>query len=267
MNNTSLHDMRRLEDLARLDTFVHRRHPVVKLLTTLAFLGVVVSFGRYEIGPLLPLVFYPVVVLSAAEIPAVPLLKRVLWAAPLILGVGVLNPLLEHGQVLVGGLALSRGWLTFLSLSLKSLLTVTAALLLIATTGMENVAAALRSLGVPRLFVLQLLLTYRYISVLGEEVERTLKAYALRAPGQHGVQRAAWGSMVGQLLLRTVDRAERVYQAMCLRGFAGEYHGGAGARISATDLAYGLSWGLFFAIARVYDIPALLGALTLGGWM
>lgn len=79
---------------------------------------------------------------------------------------------------------MSRGWITFASILLKSLLTITAALILICTTGMDKLAAGLRMLKVPRLFVLQLLLTYRYISVLIEEVSRSIRAYKLRAPSK-----------------------------------------------------------------------------------
>ena len=124
------------------------------------------------------------------------------------------------------GLIISRGWVTFLSILIKSCLSVGISLLLIATTGMDILAAALRMLKVPKIFVLQLLLTYRYISVLIEEVSRMMRAYTLRAPSQKGIHRSVWGSFVGQLILRTFDRAQRIYQSMALRGFKGEYHTG-----------------------------------------
>lgn len=121
-------------------------------------------------------------------------------------------------------------------------------------------------LGVPKAFVLQLLLTYRYISVLIEEVYRMQRAYALRAPGQRGIHYKAWGSFAGQLLLRTFDRAQRVYQAMNLRGFQGEYHSGKLQGFTGGDLTYVLLWSLFFILGRIYNIPLLLGALFGGGF-
>lgn len=158
-------------------------------------------------------------------------------AAPLVLGIGILNPVFDHQVFAVGGLTLSMGWITFISVCLKCLLTVFAALLLIATTGMNNLAAALRMLRIPKLFVLQLLLTYRYISVLLEEVSLIWRAYSLRAPGQKGINWKVWGPLIGQLILRTFDRAQRVYQAMCLRGFTGEYNTGSQKRLTLWDLA------------------------------
>ncbi|NPV93151.1 MAG: cobalt ECF transporter T component CbiQ [Firmicutes bacterium] len=261
----SMYNLRQMEDLARMETALHRVHPLAKLLTTIAYLVVVVSFDRYEVTALLPLVFYPVLVLVLADIPAWPIIKKVLLVQPLIIGIGILNPWFDHQVIEVGGMLLSKGWLTFISILLKGSLTVAAAFLLIATTGMDGVARALRMLRAPRLFVLQLLLTYRYISVLMEEVARTLRAYSLRSPKGNGIQRPAWGPLVGQLILRTFDRAERVYQAMCLRGFTGEYRTGRQRGLDLSDTAYTAVWVVFFILARVYNIPVLIGLLLTGG--
>jgi len=259
-----LYNMRLLEDLARKDTFIHRIHPLVKFLTTFFYLIVVVSFGKYEIGGLLPLIFYPMLVFLFAELPVKPILKRILFVMPFIMGVGILNPLFDHQIVDFGGIALSRGWITFFSIFIKCGLTVTAGLLLMATTVMERLAAALRILRIPRLFVLQLLLTYRYISVLMEEVARTIRAYSLRAPEHKGIHRSVWGSLTGQLLLRTFDRAQRIYRAMCLRGFTGEYNSWENVPIKFSDLIYLIGWFLFFITVRIYNIPMLIGSFLTG---
>lgn len=261
---SSIYNMRLLDDLARKETFIHRLHPLVKLLATLVYLVVIVSFDRYEIAGLLPFIFYPVLVMVLAEIPAGPILKRILLVEPLIIGIGILNPVFDHQAVVVGGMTIARGWVTFISIFIKCGFTVTAALLLIATTGMDRLASAMDMLKIPRLFILQLLLTYRYISVLAEEVARILRAYALRAPRQKGVHWSAWGSLAGQLLLRTLERAQRVYQAMCLRGFTGEYRTGDHQKIGIRDLVYFACWSLFFAAARIYNIPELMGSLITG---
>jgi cobalt/nickel transport system permease protein len=261
----SIDNMGLLEDLARQDTLIHRRHPLVKLLTALMFIAAAVSFGRYEVSRLLPFALYPIVLMAMAEIPAGPILKRLLAVSPLVLGIGFLNPWFDRQTMVVGSLAISAGWLSFGAILIKGALTVTASLLLIATTGMRPLAAALRLLRVPKLLVLQLLLTYRYIAVLMEEVSRMLRAYALRAPDQNGIHRSAWGSFAGQLLMRTFDRAQRVYQAMKLRGFDGEYSLEHIGRFNAGDGAYLAGWGLFIWTARFIDLPRLLETLLMGG--
>lgn len=246
----SIYNIRQLDDLARKDTAIHRIHPVPKLLVTVAYLIVVTSFGRYEISGLLPLVIYPMVLILLAEIPAVSILKRLLMAEPIIIGIGILNPLFDP-----------RGWITFASIIIKCGLTVTACLVLVSTTGLDKIAQALRTLKVPSIFVLQLVLTFRYISLLVEELARMVRAYALRAPQQKGVRLKDSGSFVGQLLLRTFDRAQRVYDSMKLRGFTGDYHSYEKKRVTRNDIIYLLAWSSFFIIARVYNIPGLLGLL------
>lgn len=260
----SLYNMRLLDDLARKETSIHRLHPLVKLLTTVVYLVVVVSFGRYEISSLFTFVFFPVFIFTFADLPAAPIIKRVLMVAPFIISIGILNPLFDNYAVMLGGIAVSRGWITFLSIFIKCGLTVTASILLIATTGMDKLASALRMLRIPRIFVLQLLLTYRYISILAEEVSRMVRAYSLRAPGQKGIQRNVWGSFAGQLILRTFDRAQRIYESMNLRGFTGEYNTGANARVRFADCAYLAGWSVFFIIARFINIPVLIGSVFSG---
>lgn len=260
----SLHNIRLLDDLARRQNPVNNIHPLIKLLTTVIYLTVVVSFGRYEIMALLPLVIYPMVIFSLADLPLGQMLKRIAWVMPVVIGIGIFNPLFGQYTINFLGISVSRGWITFISIFIKCILTVAAGLILVATTGIDRLGAALRMIRVPRIFVLQLLLTYRYISVLGDELFRMLRAYSLRAPGQKGIRRDAWGSFTGSLLLRSFDRAQRVYMAMCLRGFAGEYNASNIAKAGIKDLSFLVGWGAFFVIMRIYNFPLLLGSFLTG---
>lgn len=260
----SIYNIRALDDMAMGHSFVHRRHPLAKLLATVAFIVAVISFDRYEIGNLIPFLFYPLLLAILSDIPAAPVIRRVLMVEPFILALGIFSPIFDRQPVAVGSLVMTAGWLTFFSILVKCSLTVAAVVLLVASTGMERLAAALRMLHVPKIFVLQLLLTYRYISLLAEEAGRLMRAYALRTPGHKGVAPAAWGSLAGGLLLRSFDRAQRVYQAMCLRGFTGEYHVGRLKRPDAADGFYLLAWLIFFGAARFGNLPVLLGNLLTG---
>jgi len=74
------------------------------------------------------------------------------------------------------------------------MLTVLAALILVATTGISGIATVLRTTGVPKIFILQLLLIYRYTAVLGEEAGRMERAYSLQSAGRKSIVPAHWGS-------------------------------------------------------------------------
>jgi cobalt/nickel transport system permease protein len=261
----SLYNINLLDELAEKKTAIHNIHPLAKLLTTIVFLVVTVSFEKYQVSRLFPLVLYPVIVMVLGEIPTGPILKRMLVAAPFVFGIGAFNPLLDKNTIAIfSGIEISAGWVSFGSLLVKCGLTVVAALLLISTTGMARIGLALRMIRVPKVFVMQLLLTYRYISVLIKEVSRTVQAYTLRSPFEKGIRFRAWGSLAGHLLLKTFDRAERVYQSMRCRGFEGEYHAGPAKKIMLGDVFYFTGWTFFFVLVRFINIPALIGSIATG---
>lgn len=253
------------DELAAKRTVIHRLHPLAKLLTVLAFLVTVASFGRYAVAPLLPLCIFPVALLVLADLPAGELFKRMLIASPFALGVSVFNPLLDHSTaVIVGGFVITGGWVSFCSIVLRFVLSVLAALILVAVSGIGQVGDALLKLWVPRAFVVQLIFLYRYISVLAEETTRTLRAYSLRSAGRKGVHYRAWGSLAGQLLLRTIDRASRIYQAMRCRGFDGEIRMLRSDRFRWADLLFIVGWIGFFAATRMINLTELIGSIALG---
>ncbi|PKM51131.1 MAG: cobalt ECF transporter T component CbiQ [Firmicutes bacterium HGW-Firmicutes-7] len=261
----ALDNIRLLDALGEEKSTVHALHPLAKLFVTLVFLIIVISFSKHEISALLPMVLFPTIIITLADLPVLPLMKRVLIVLPLVIGIGIFNPLLDHRpMVSLGAITLSYGWISFISIMIKCLLTVITSLILIATTGMTNIALALRKLKVPKIFVLQLLLTYRYITVLMEEVILTTTAYALRSSGIKGIHFKHWGSLLGQLLIRTIDRAQRVYTSMCCRGFDGNYNTGTMPTLVAKDYIFMLFWTLFFIITRSFNLPMLLGTILTG---
>lgn len=260
-------DLRYLDNLALQETPLQRVHPGVKLITTFIFIITVTSFPKYEVSGMLPLLFYPIALISLGNLPSKQLFKRLWVAAPFVIGIGIFNPLLDHTPVIqIGATVVTGGWLSFLSIAIRLMLTVLAGLILVATTGINALCTALLRIHVPKVFVMQLLFMYRYIHVLLEEFLRTVQAYTLRSFHGEGLRITVWGSLVGQLLMRTVARAQRIYQAMLCRGFDGEFRMVRMNTIGAYDLLYLGSWTVFFAATRLYNIPHWLGTLFLGGF-
>lgn len=261
----SIFNIRYLDELASKKSVIHNINPVVKLIVTLIYLVVVLSFGKYDIVPLIPYFFYPIIIFTLSETPFFQIFKRTLIVFPLIIGIGIFNPIFDTETYgVIFGVGISGGWVSFISLLIKCSLTVLAGFILICTTGIEKIAYALRKLFVPKIFVTQILLTYRYISVLLEETSRVLKAYHLRAPLEKGVSFKNSGSLLGQMLLRAFDRANRVYSAMVLRGFNGEYVFGREISMSIGSLLYLFLWVSFLIVARVYNIPEAFGNIIMG---
>ena len=136
------------------------------------------------------------------------MLVRLLLLEPFVLGIALLA-LLRPG-----------GGLLFLSVLTKSTLCLAWMVLLTATTRLADLLAVLWRIGVPPLLVTTVALMYRYLFVLVEETERMQRARRSRTfvSGRSSTWRGS-AQVAGQLFVRASERAERVYLAMCARGW------------------------------------------------
>ncbi|MDR1472831.1 MAG: cobalt ECF transporter T component CbiQ [Synergistaceae bacterium] len=233
----ALSGLNTLEMCAGRDTVIHRLHPFVKMAATIVYVAVVVSFGRYEVSALTPYFLYPAILVPLSETPPRILMRRLLPALPFTLFGGIGNVLFDTEPVMsVGGFAVTGGVVSFVSIMSKTVLSVSAVLLLVSATGMADLSRQLVFMKVPELFVLQLVLTYRYLGVLTGETGTLYEAYAVRCPGARGIRMGDTGAFVGALLLRSIDRAGRVYSAMKCRGFSGAYPTPRRERLGAGDM-------------------------------
>ena len=253
----------RLDRLSYQDTFVHRLDPRVKVIATMLFILTVVSFSKYEVASLVPFLFFPVILMTLGDLPAGFLLKKVLIVSPFAIFIGIFNPFFDtRTAAVLFGVPLSAGWISFASILLKFLLTISAALILIATTSFPGVCQALRKLGAPALFVSQLLFLYRYLFTLLEETMRIVRARDMRSFGKRGTGARVAARIIGVLFLRTVERAERVYQAMLSRGFRGEVPVLRRSGIGAADILFLLVTIAGLAVFRLFPIGAWAGRLA-----
>jgi cobalt/nickel transport system permease protein len=133
------------------------------------------------------------------------------------------------------------GLLRFVSIVVRSWLSVQVAILLVAVTEFPKIIHALTHLRVPIILTVIISFLYRYLFVLTDEVIRMLRARLARSGSAAGLRSGgsvAWrariaGHMAGQLFLRSYERSDRIYNAMLSRGYKGElmtihphhYHG------------------------------------------
>lgn len=261
----SLLDLGAMDQLARLDSPVHRLDPRAKIVAALVLIVVAVSFERHEISALLPLLLFPVALGALGRIPTGVIFRKLMLALPFVLFVGLFNPLFDRETVLrFGGNGISGGWFSLISIMLRSALTLGTALVLLAVTGIPALGAGMERLGAPRVFVTQLLFLHRYLFLLGEEALRMTRARSQRSFDGRGMGWKATAALLGNLMLRTLDRAERIYTAMKSRGFDGEVRLRRRLRFTATDLAFTAGWSAFFVAARLWNLPRLLGDIVSG---
>ena len=151
------------------------------------------------------------------------------------------------------------GLLRFLSIMVRSWLSVQAAILLVATTQFPDLLHALEHLRLPRTLTTIIAFLFRYLFVLTNEVFRILRAREARSAGLPGIKGGgslSWriktpGSMAGQLFLRSYERSDRIYQAMVSRGYTGHIRTLNPHQMGRQDWRYLIVSILFFLIIQI----------------
>lgn len=197
-----------LDRYSRLQSPVHRLPAWVKLFATISLVVCVV------IAPIGWILFYLgvlIALLACGVVSTVPIgfiLKRLMLLEPFVLGVAVLAFLQPNGGDIV------------LRIVTKSTLCLLAVILLSNTTPFAEILEVLRRVYVPSLLVTVLALMYRYLFVLIDEAERMQRARRSRTFSTKRTQVwKTYAAMMGQMFVRSFERAERIYDAMSARGW------------------------------------------------
>ena len=258
----AIHEFQTLDAIAKEDTWLNRIHPLVKLFLTVFYIALTVSFHKYDLAGLLGMIVYPLAVFEISGLSFGDALRRLKVVLPVVCIVGILNPFFDRTLLQAGGgIIVTGGVISMITLMIKAVLTVLASYLLIATTSIEKLCYALRKIHVPQMIVVEIMLIYRYITVLLAEARRITQAYSLRAPGQKGVAFKAWGPLLGQMLLRSMDRAGELYESMCLRGFRGEFYVHGKPARAVPSLLYLLLWTAVMTVLRLFPVMQLVGKM------
>lgn len=267
MNNIekSISGVYRLDEIAQRDIWLNKLSPLAKLITTVAYIATVVSFNKYDFTGLLGMIIYLIVLFVLGDISFKESLVRLRIVLPIVCIVGIINPFMDREVILtMGSIGISGGVISMITLMMKGVFSVLSAYILIASTSIEKIGHALRQLHVPKIIVTMILLIYRYIIVFMKEVLKISQAYSLRAPGQKGINIKSWGPLVGQLILRSFDRADGVYSSMCLRGFDGEFpvsDENCGIKGVFKGIFFVLIVGVYLYVFRRYPVFEIVGGM------
>lgn len=197
-----------LDRYSRRDSPVHRLPAGAKLGIALALVVAIVTSPWTRWPFLAGAAVALLVVIALARLPAGFVVRRVLAVEPFVLGVALLALLQPQGGPV------------FVSLVVKSTLSLLTMIVLSSTTPVADLLRVLRRVHVPAIFVTTLALLYRYLFVLADESQRMARARTSRtlAPSR----RRTWqllGGGLGMLFVRSSERAERIYAAMLARGW------------------------------------------------
>jgi cobalt/nickel transport system permease protein len=216
-----------VEELARGDSVVHRLDPRVKLVVAGVFCLIVAVAEQHAC--LGVACVSSVVLLCLARLPLKQLCVRLLGVNSLIVFLWLFLPFTYSGQVLfsVGPLHATREGIGYAMLiTVKSNTILLALIALLATTPTMTLGHAMSHLRVPDKLIHLFFFTFRYVQVLHLEYQRLRTAMRVRGftPGTNMHTYRSFAYLIGMLLVKSVDRADRIRKAMLCRGFHGRMY-------------------------------------------
>lgn len=236
------------------DSFIHRMDPRIRLTCGMA---VTVPAALFQTAPpAWTVLAFGLLLVKIARLNLVQVFNRLMAVNFFIAFLWIFLPFSLPGDAFwsMGPLHATREGITLaLLITVKSNGIVLTLIALLGTIPVQDLGPALQQLKIPEKLCHILLFTFRYIFVIHQEY--TTMRQAMRARGfkpktnKHTYRSYAW--LVGMLLVRSWDRAERVRNAMACRGFRGRFYSLARFRSRPEDYAF-LAGCLLFAAFIIY---------------
>lgn len=216
-----------LDKYGNIDSIIHKSDPRIKL--ALAFIFIVFVILTQPTAILLFCIYLLMIflIIFLSRISIVYVVKRSMIIIPFVVFVTLFIPFIKEGQI-AGSfntkffslkVTYSGLWI-FWNVLIKSWLAILIMTILSATTNFSKLLKALEFFRVPKILIMLLGFMYRYIFLLLDETMRMKRAYNSRYFGGHTLKQIKIiGNMIASLFIRTYERGESVYMAMCSRGF------------------------------------------------
>ena len=238
------------DDLAHTDGLLQRLDPRTKIVTLLGVL-VVSAFVRHT-PVLLAMWVLTLLVAMASAIPGRSFAARVWLTVPLFTGIVVLPAtlnLVTAGEIVIPlrtwfghPVGITRQGLGAATLIVSRVaVSMSLVMLLTMTTAWNRVLAALRSLRLPRVFVLVIGMTYRYVFHLLDTVDEMYvarRARTVTTDRNPDLGREVVAATAGSLFGKSYALADEVHQAMTARGWTGNARTLRTERMSWRDAAW-----------------------------
>ncbi len=209
------------------DSLLHCLDPRIKILAATFFSIAVAISTSWSI--LVMAALFCLILFFHAKLNFKRFIKRIIIVNGFIIFLWFFLPFTFPGKIIfgIGPLNVSKEGIHYaLLITIKSNLIITACITLLSTSSIFSLVHALSHLHFPEKLIQLLFFTYRYIHVLYLEylnLRKTLKVRCFKA-GTNLRTYKTFANIVAMLLLKSYDRAERVYKAMLCRGFRGRYY-------------------------------------------
>ncbi len=233
--------MRIEEQFSTGESFVHNLDPRVKIIVAILYSVVIAVSSNFS--ALLPALGVSVFLIVLGKLSIRKVLYRLLLVNGLIIFLWVFLPFTYKGETFftIGPLVGTKEGVLYASqITVKCNAILLATIALLSTTPISTLGHAMGQLYFPDKIVQLFLFTYRYIHVISQEYNRLINAMRIRGfiPGTNLHTYRSYAYLVGMLLVRSYDRAERIHKAMLCRGFHGKYYALSRFSVKIGDILY-----------------------------
>jgi cobalt/nickel transport system permease protein len=203
--------------------------------------------------------------LALARLPLKKVSVRLLVVNSFVFLLWFVLPLTYPGDAVLtfGPLSITRQGLIFAGLiTLKSNAIIIALIALLATVPVVTLGQAMHDMRLPDKLCHLLLFTYRYLYVFEQEFHRLVQAMKIRAfqPRTNLHTYRSYAYLAAMLLVRSYDRADRVFEAMLCRGFHGIFYSLRTFSWQCRDWVFALASMLALAVLLYleWQMPSLI---------
>jgi len=241
----------------------------VKLITTIITIFFIVSVNKNSYNIFLLYFILSIIIAILFRPNFLEFIKRLskLFLIPLFLSIFI--PFANKGTILyeinLRFLKLyitDNGLATFYSVLIKAFLSLFLLCALITSTEEKEIFWGLRKLYVPKIVVSIIFFMYRYLFLFKEEFDTGKRAINSRMfKKSNFIESKKTAYLVGNLFIRTFNRADNIFMAMQSRGFDGNFYNLVeNPKINFAGLAVVVSFvffDVFIRIINIIDIPFL----------
>ncbi|EHP89518.1 cobalt ECF transporter T component CbiQ [Methanotorris formicicus] len=207
------------------ESIIHKMDARVKLILTLLIIFYITAYN--SIFAILLVEIYLIFLIVLSKLSLIYTFKRIALILPFGGTIALFQPFIKGKTVIyyLFGIPIYQEGLTFgMLLFLKVLVSVTSIVLLSSTTPMYEIINAGRKLGLPKIMAMLLGLMVRYLFVMYDVLENTIKAQKSRGFNRKNLSYKKilhiFGYTVGNLFLRSYEQGEKTYLAMLSRCYS-----------------------------------------------
>lgn len=218
-----------IDKLNNKECWINKIHPLIKFLCIIIFLILILTTNYLEFQKIFFYFIFTFFLIVLGRVSIIKILKKVLEITPFLILISISFLFFKKGSILeinifrIFFFKIQSNYLNFILILCKSINSIILLIFLIETTDFYLLIKSLDFILVPKIITSTILLVYRYIFVLVDEIKRMELARNSRYFGGFIInQIKIYANIISVLLIRSINRSERIYFAMISRGYDGE---------------------------------------------